>query len=38
MRVADEDIDALQETLLLGKYNFGAPRVAVTAMRAGGNA
>jgi stage V sporulation protein R len=36
VRVGDEDIDALRETLLLGKYNFGAPRVSVTAMRADG--
>jgi stage V sporulation protein R len=32
-RVAAEDIAALQEGLLAGKYNFGAPRVAVTSVR-----
>jgi stage V sporulation protein R len=35
-KVGAEDIDLLRETLLLGKYNFGAPRVAVSAVRSDG--
>jgi stage V sporulation protein R len=33
VKVMEQDIAALQEQLLLGKYNFGAPRVAVTGVR-----
>ena len=33
VRVQPEDIDELRESLLMEKYNFGAPRVAVAEMR-----
>ena len=33
VKVVGGDIDALRESLLLEKYNFGAPRVAVAEMR-----
>jgi stage V sporulation protein R len=36
IRVEDEDINALRETLLLDKYNFGAPRIAVGEVRQDG--
>ena len=36
VKVLGEDIDELRETLLAEKYNFGAPRVAVTEMRSNG--
>jgi stage V sporulation protein R len=32
-KVLDEDIDALRESLLVDKYNFGAPRVAVSELK-----
>ncbi len=34
IKVIAEDIDALRESLLAGKYNFGAPRVAAAEVRA----
>jgi stage V sporulation protein R len=33
VKVLEEDIDALRESLLLDKYNFGAPRVAVSELK-----
>jgi stage V sporulation protein R len=33
VKVQPDDIDALREALLLEKYNFGAPRVAVAELR-----
>jgi len=33
VKVLEEDIDALRENLLLDKYNFGAPRVAVSELK-----
>jgi stage V sporulation protein R len=36
IKVLDGDIDELRETLLHEKYNFGAPRVAVTEVRSDG--
>ncbi|HTT05108.1 MAG TPA: SpoVR family protein [Steroidobacteraceae bacterium] len=33
VKVLEEDIDALRESLLLEKYNFGAPRVAVSELK-----
>ncbi len=36
IKVIAEDIDALRESLLGGKYNFGAPRVAAAEVRADG--
>ncbi len=33
VRVQAEDIDELRESLLIDKYNFGAPRVSVAEMR-----
>jgi stage V sporulation protein R len=36
IKVLAEDIDELRESLLQGKYNFGAPRVAVAEVRKDG--
>jgi stage V sporulation protein R len=36
IKVASHDIDALRETLLQERYNFGAPRVAVAELRPDG--
>ena len=36
VKVVAADIDELQESLLLDKYNFGAPRVSVTEVRSDG--
>jgi len=36
VKVLDEDIDELRETLLHGKYNFGAPRISVAEVKADG--
>jgi len=36
VKVLDADIDQLRESLLLDKYNFGAPRVAVSEVRSDG--
>jgi stage V sporulation protein R len=33
VKVLEEDIDTLRESLLLDKYNFGAPRVAVSELK-----
>jgi stage V sporulation protein R len=33
IKVIDDDIAALRENLMLGKYNFGAPRITVSAVR-----
>jgi stage V sporulation protein R len=37
IRVKELDLAALQEAILAPKYNFGAPRVAATAVRADGS-
>ena len=36
VKVAEEDIDALRESLLQERYNFGAPRIAVSELRQDG--
>jgi stage V sporulation protein R len=36
IKVLADDIDELRETLLAGKYNFGAPRVSAAEIRADG--
>ena len=36
VKVVAADIEALQESLLLGKYNFGAPHVSVSELRSDG--
>jgi stage V sporulation protein R len=36
-KVAAEDINALHENLMLEKYNFGAPRIAVAEVRSDGS-
>ncbi len=36
VKVVAGDIEALQESLLLEKYNFGAPRIAATEVRGDG--
>jgi stage V sporulation protein R len=36
LKVLAEDIDELRETLLQGKYNFGAPRVSVAEVKSDG--
>jgi stage V sporulation protein R len=36
VKVLEDDIDAMRESLLLEKYNFGAPRVAVSELKTDG--